>query len=209
MNLLKKSKITSFFIVFNVLCFLVIYLLFGNNWSSKTMIDCGLYNSYLVVELNQYWRLFTCNFIHFDLFHLVSNMYAFYVIGCYIELVIGTKAYLLFILLGSITSNTIMVANYILTGGGLYTFVGGFSGVVFGLLGISFGLSIIKKGIFKEIFNSFIPSLIIMGLAQFLVPNISWQGHISGFVSGLIFIVVFDKFKNRYKKENIIDEKMC
>lgn len=77
----------------------------------------------------QFWRLITPIFIHFGPIHLLFNMMWLFQLGCMIEARRGT---LQFALLVVVTGIFPMVAQYVVSGPG---YVGGMSGVVYGLAG--------------------------------------------------------------------------
>ena len=81
------------------------------------------------VRAGQWWRLITPIFIHFGVLHLLFNMMWLYQLGCMIEGRLGTfKLALLVVVTGMFP----MIAQYVMSGPG---YVGGMSGVVYGLAG--------------------------------------------------------------------------
>ncbi len=82
------------------------------------------------MEQGQYWRLITPVFLHFNLLHLVFNMLWLFDIGKRIEARQGGGHLVLLILTTGLVSNFVQY----FWGGGAALF-GGFSGVIYGLLG--------------------------------------------------------------------------
>src|SRR5690242_15992252 len=72
-------------------------------FSSQKMIDDLVFYPPAIAKYNQWYRFFTCGFIHADWIHLLINMYAFYGFGLTIELTLaqefGSIGRLLFIIL--------------------------------------------------------------------------------------------------------------
>jgi len=81
------------------------------------------------VRAGDYWRLISPIFIHFGPLHLLFNLMWLYQLGCMIEARQGT---LNLALLVAVTGTCPMLAQYLTHGPG---YVGGMSGVVYGLAG--------------------------------------------------------------------------
>lgn len=54
-------------------------------FSNQKMIDDLIFHPPAISYRNQWYRFFTCGFIHADFMHLAFNMYALYAFGNYIE----------------------------------------------------------------------------------------------------------------------------
>ena len=119
----KKPYGTYFLIVLNVIIFISQYTL---SFDLTSMFA----NNYLLVQKGEIYRLFTCMFLHGDIIHLISNMYALYICGYKVERFYGTSKFFIiyFIsgLLGSLFSSVFMQS---------YAYSLGASGAIFGLLG--------------------------------------------------------------------------
>lgn len=132
--------------------------------------------------LSQPWRFLTAGFLHSPGFvlHVVFNLMALWLIGQYLEPLLGRLRfgvmYLLSILGGS-------AAVYVLADpSGPEWFAGtiGASGGVFGLAG---GLLVVERQRRRDIG----PILVLLGLnlgLGFLVAGISWQAHVGGLLTG-------------------------
>lgn len=123
----------------------------------------------------EWYRLLTSAFLHYGPMHIVFNMWALYVIGPPLEVALGrlrfTSLYLMSALGGS-------VAVYLLST--LNGQTAGASGAVFGLFGATF---VIGKKLNMD--TRWVIGLIAINLViTFVVPNISWQGHLGGLVTG-------------------------
>ncbi len=81
------------------------------------------------VRAGEFWRLFSPAFIHFGLLHVLFNLMWLYQLGCMIEARQGT---LTLALLVAATDVGPMISQYLWSGPG---YVGGMSGVVYGLAG--------------------------------------------------------------------------
>ncbi len=179
-----------------------------------------------------YWQIFTYGFLHstyFDLipFHILMNMYGFYMLGRYIEPIIGkTKLAALYFLAqlggGIFIIGNAMVMTYIVMPEHLdmilKTPTVGASGAVFGMLAV-FGLLFPEEELIFIILpikakNAVFFSLVIGFLLEFFyAAPISNLGHLGGAIVGFIFYYLVirkaDKkivFKITLTKDNL--EKM-
>jgi membrane associated rhomboid family serine protease len=184
----RTGYISYVLIGLNVLAFLAVFLTPGENegdWSDieahGVMIGEGVRFAgvgYLDgVAEGAYWRLLTAAFLHAGILHILFNMYALVLFGPMLEQALG---YVRFIALYFTTAIASSVTVYWLSDPNQPTL--GASGAIFGLFGASFAV-LMKRG---QDVSSLVMLLGINLLITFVVPDISWQGHLGGLVSGLI-----------------------
>lgn len=139
-------------------------------------------------EQNQWWRLITPAFLHFGVFHLVFNGLWLWEFGRRIELLVGSGAYLVLLSALSIGAN---VGQYLWSGPALF---GGFSGVVYGLLGyiwvrnkrISHPLLKLPSAIFPLMIGWLL--ICLLGVVDlFLQGSVANGAHVSGLLIGMVF----------------------
>lgn len=137
----------------------------------------GALQGYVVALDGDYWRLLTSAFLHASVLHLLFNMYALYLFGPFVERAIGsvrfTAAYLTAAIVGS-------AFVYLLTDPATVTI--GASGAVFGLFGMA--LMLLLKA--KQDVTTLLVLLAINAFISVAGSNISWQGHLGGFVAGVV-----------------------
>jgi membrane associated rhomboid family serine protease len=133
------------------------------------------------VAVGEYWRLLTAAFLHGGLIHLALNMYALYLFGPVAERVLGTGRFIATYFTLAIASSAFV---YLLTEPSTVTV--GASGAIFGLFGLVFVL-MLKSG--QDIRSL----LVLLAINAFisLQNGISWQGHLGGFLAGLVIGAVF------------------
>jgi membrane associated rhomboid family serine protease len=123
------------------------------------------------------WRLLTSVFVHVQPLHLLFNMVALWIFGPMLESLLGrvrfTGLYLMCGLAGS-------VLVYLLASPASYTV--GASGAVFGLLGAALVISLRRGYDIRWLLGL----LAINAVFSLLGPGISWQGHLGGFLAGLL-----------------------
>lgn len=128
------------------------------------------------VATGEYWRLLTAAFLHGGLIHLALNMYALYLFGPVAERVLGTTRFVGTYLTLAIASSAFV---YLLTDPSTATV--GASGAIFGLFGLVFIL-MLKSG---QDVRSLLVLLAINAVIS-LQAHVSWQGHLGGFLAGLL-----------------------
>lgn len=135
------------------------------------------------------WRMLTTAFLHapgsFGIVHLGFNMVALWFTGPFLEQALGRIRFLALYLVSALGGS---VAVLLLTPLELWNRGAvGASGAVFGLFG---AVAVVMLRL--KMRNSSIFSVIGMNLViTFLVPNISWQAHLGGLLTGAAIAAVF------------------
>src|SRR3954449_64844 len=172
------TQVTVALIVINVIAFVAELASGGTAISDVggSVIRRGaLFGPSLSVD-HQYYRLITSGFLHAGFLHIAFNMYLLWVLGQLLEPALGgvrfAAIYFTSLLAGSL--GALLVDPNVHTVGA--------SGAVFGLMGAAF-VDLRSRGF--DPMRSGIGALIIFNLAfSFIVPGISWGGHIGGLVGG-------------------------
>lgn len=183
----KKPIITYILLGINIFMYFIPILL--GNYNEILDYFC-LYGPY-VREYGEYYRLFTCGFLHANIFHLLFNCYALYIIGNQLESYIGkgkyTIVYFFSMLVGSLMSITFSDNPSI-----------GASGAIFGLMG-----SLLYFGYHYRVYlgtmlkSQIIPLIIFNLLYGFMVSGIDNFAHIGGLIGGcLITMALGVKYKS-------------
>jgi len=131
----------------------------------------------------QLWRLVTPILLHGSLLHLLSNMYALFVIGPSIERAYGSKRYLALYVLSGMFGN---VFSFLFTAAPSV----GASTSIFGLVAAEAVYVYRNRHLFGRtaqpmLFN--IALIIFINLAMGMLPGIDYWGHLGGLIGGLIF----------------------
>jgi membrane associated rhomboid family serine protease len=122
-----------------------------------------------------YWQVLTSGFTHVTIFHIGFNMLALWVIGPQLELALGRIRFLALYLLALLSGSTVVLwasAEYQLTLGA--------SGAIYGLFA---ALLVVARRVGGDM-RSLWALIAVNVFITFAVPNISWQGHLGGFVGG-------------------------
>jgi membrane associated rhomboid family serine protease len=127
----------------------------------------------------QLYRLVTSAFLHYGATHLLLNMWALYVVGPPLEMLLGRLRFGALYALSGLGGSVLV---YLLT---LNAATAGASGAVFGLFGAAF---VVAKRLNLNV--QWVAAVIVINLVfTFVAPLvskqlISWQGHVGGLVTG-------------------------
>ena len=155
----------------------------GGSENSAVLIRFGASFSPRVVQ-GEIWRLFTANFLHIGVLHLVFNSLALYALGQEVEALFGSPRF---------------IVVYLLTGlsGSIFSFglrsdaalSAGASTAIFGLVGALMAFFVRNRRHFGEIarrrLNNYVFLILINLYIGLSVPGIDNLGHIGGFAGGL------------------------
>ena len=141
---------------------------------------------------------FSYSFLHGNFFHMIINVAIFFALGKQIEEQLGAVNLILIFISTSIAG---AAAYQILSSGSSVPMVGA-SGGVFGFFGFIKGKELIYRirhnltilPFLNLIFGLIILHIILVLLYPTIIPfQIGWQGHLGGFVSGLILASLIRK----------------
>ena len=122
-----------------------------------------------------WWQLMTSAFTHVEVLHIAFNMFALYVLGPQLEMVIGRARFLALYLISALAGSTLVY-----WAGPEYGATVGASGAIFGLMGgllvVALKMRANPQGILIWIGINFLLTVSVSG--------ISWQGHLGGFLGG-------------------------
>lgn len=185
---MKKPVITYALIIINV----VVYFLS----SMFGLIDDFAVNRYYIVN-GEYYRLITGMFLHANLFHLIFNCYALYIIGMQLESFLGKWRYIIVYLLSGLAGSALSI--FMSTG-----FSVGASGAIFGLLGSLLYFGYHYRVYLETVVKSQIIPLIVLNLLIGLMPGIDNWAHIGGLIGG-VFATMFVGIKYKSTKFEMIN----
>lgn len=128
------------------------------------------------------WRLLTSAYTHVQIFHIFSNLFMLYVVGPPLEQMLGRLRFTVLYLLSAVGGS---VAVWLL--GSPFSATLGASGAVLGLVG---ALLVISRARGLDV-TWIIAYVAITAVISFTIPNISWEGHLGGFVTGAAVAWIF------------------
>jgi membrane associated rhomboid family serine protease len=181
-----KAPITTGLLVLNVLIWL------GQVSPLGYLFTNSLYFA-PIFTIFEPWRMLTAGFVHDPSgpTHILLNSYAIWIFGRQLEPMLGRARFLVLYLVSIIGGS---VAVLWLTDPGQP--VVGASGALFGLMGAYF---IVLRTLGGSQTQIFILIAINFGLG-FIVPGISWEGHLGGLVTGVLIATVYANTRRANQK---------
>ena len=128
--------------------------------------------------------MLTSAFLHSQgfLLHIVLNMYTLWIFGQALEPLLGRIRFLAVYLLSAIGGSVgYLLLTPVLPEGGPVGLVGA-SGAIFGLFGAMLVVQRHRGGETRQLWVL----IAINGVIGFMVPQIAWQAHLGGFITGAL-----------------------
>ena len=187
----KKTPYITYIIM--GICF-IMFLITGMGNDTGVLIEYGA-NLDVLVKNGEYYRLFTCIFLHIGIMHLLCNMYSLYIIGREVENLFGKIKYIIIFILSGIFGSIMSLAFT------HNTISAGASGAIFGLLGalLYFGMHY-RTYLGEAIKRSIIPIIVVNLIIGFFAEGIDLAAHIGGLVGGILLAMMVgvpDKSKTK------------
>lgn len=175
---------TVLFILLNILIFVIVDFT-GGSENTVHMIACGAAYPPLILEEGETYRLFTCMFLHFGIYHIANNMLVLFVLGQRLEPVLGKVKFILVYLLGGLGGNIFSLLME--TKKAEYAVSAGASGAVFAVMGAMLYVVIRSHGRIQDI--SVRQMMIMAGFSLyfgFTSTGVDNAAHVGGLVCGFI-----------------------
>lgn len=180
----KGFFVTPLLMIINILLFIAAVVDGANVMSPSVdkLIEWGANVKYLTSGQHEWWRLFTCMFLHIGIIHLALNMYALLYIGLYVETLLGSVRFAaLYLVTGVLASLTSLWWHDNAASAGA-------SGAIFGMYGVFLALlttNMIDKATRNVMLKS-IGIFVVYNLAFGLAIGVDNAAHIGGLVSGIV-----------------------
>jgi rhomboid protease GluP len=164
---------------------ILIYLLeeiSGGSQNTQVLIRFGA-NYGPLVSRGQYWRLFTANFLHIGITHILFNGYALYILGQETEALYGSPRFLAIFLLTCLSG---AIVSFAFT----YGLSAGASTGIVGLIGTEVAFFVRNRKVFGQFSSRRLTNLLFIGIINIVIglsnPGIDNFGHLGGLIGGLI-----------------------
>lgn len=197
MEVIKKNPATWAVIIINGLVFLLVELT-GGSENIENMLRWGAEFAPLIQQDGEYYRLFTCMFLHFGLAHLGNNMLVLYFVGETLEREAGKLRFLVIYLGGGLGASFLSYYADIRENSAAVS--AGASGAVFAVMGAVLWILIINRG---RVENLTIRQMAFMaGLSLyfgFTSTGVDNTAHVGGLVVGFLLAVLI--YRPRKKPE--------
>ncbi|GAB2979821.1 rhomboid family intramembrane serine protease [Nocardioides montaniterrae] len=127
------------------------------------------------------WQLLTSTFTHVEVWHIAFNMYALWILGPQLELVLGRVRFIALYLLAGLAGSVC-----VLWLASTDTPTIGASGAIFGLMGAQL---VIGHKVGADLSSLWV-LLAVNAVLSFTIPHVSWQGHLGGLVGGALVAAI-------------------
>lgn len=183
-----EAVCTVILIAVNVAVFFILSL-FGDTEDAAFMLRHGAMYGYLVTHDHEFYRLFTCLFLHFGIEHLLNNMVILGALGWNLELEIGRIRFLIIYFGSGLFGNAASLVLY--SAAQEHAVSAGASGAIFGLMGALLWVVIANHGRLGRISGRgmlFMVALsLYFGLSSSGVDN---YAHIGGLICGFLLALI-------------------
>jgi len=141
-----------------------------------------------VLRQHEWWRLLSYAFLHGGILHIFFNMYFLYSLGPVMEAMWGSGRTLLLYLVSAVA------------GGCFVVWIGrvapdtptiGASGALCGLLAslgvwVMLNREYLPPALARSLSRNVTINLVFIAIMSFMIPNVSWEGHLGGAVGGAL-----------------------
>lgn len=150
---------------------------------------------FLILKEGQYYRIVTSAFVHGGMFHIAMNMMSLVALGGALEPAYGSIRFLWISLLaiflaGGIAFAFLYLCSVLINPSYLFTNSVGYSGVLFSYAVIeAFHSAEASRSVFGifSVPTKWYPFILLL-ILQFILPNISFSGHLGGLLAGMLLI---------------------
>ncbi len=185
-------------IIINIIVFIYLSIA-GSTFDLEFMLKYGAMYVPYVMKYNEYYRFFSCMFLHFGIQHLAGNMVALFFLGDNVERALGKVKYLI-----------VYIGSGLLGSAGSFTFAylfnrnivsAGASGAIFGIIGALLWVVIRNKGRLDDMTTFKVCLLIFYALYSGITgENIDNAAHIAGLLGGFLLAVIL--YERKRTNEN-------
>lgn len=171
------------------ICVLFLVEITGSSLDSLHMVRWGAAYTPFIND-GEYWRLFTCMFLHFGLDHLFNNMILLVFIGDYLEKTVGKIRHMIIYLLGGLGGSIVSWVHYVRSGEDVIA--AGASGAVFAVIGAIIYILLVNKGHLEDLSLKRIFLMAALSIyVGFTSPGIDNFAHLGGLACGFLLAIIF------------------
>lgn len=195
----KKKKMNLIMVIANLVVFLVLEVL-GSTEDVVFMYKHGAMLAPAVIGYKEYYRLFTCMFLHFGVEHLAYNMLLLLFAGDLLEEKVGPVRYLIIYLMGGLAGNLLSFGVSLMTQNMAVS--AGASGAIFAVIGALVCIVVKHHGDAPGIDDRGLITMCVLNLMQgFVNEGVDNMAHLGGALGGFLLALLLYKVK-RYRAFN-------
>jgi membrane associated rhomboid family serine protease len=135
-----------------------------------------------------WYRLVSAMFLHASIVHIAFNMFALWVIGRPVEQYLGPVRYVGLYLVSGLAGSAGALLQAPLSP------TVGASGAIFGILG---AMVILEWQVTGQLAGQAMSLVAINLVISFLIPGISWGGHVGGLIGGILIMLAYAHWSDR------------
>lgn len=179
-----RQPVNLLLVTANLIVFVVLSIL-GDTEDGFFMLTHGASYTPLILENGEYYRLFTCMFLHFGVYHLFFNMLLLIYIGDSLEKLVGKWRYLVIYLAGGMAGNVLSVFVDMHTEN--YAISAGASGAIFAVVGALIWIVLRNRGKIEGYSLQRLGLMAVLTVADgFTMGGVDNFAHIGGLAAGFI-----------------------
>ncbi len=198
----SRQPVNLAIVAVNMIVFLVLSFM-GDTENAAFMAAHGA-SVTAYVEQGEYYRLFTCMFLHFGLEHLFYNMLVLIFLGDALEEVVGKARYLLIYLGGGLIGNMVSVFAELQKGESIVS--AGASGAIFAVIGALVYIVLRNRGNLGMYSGKRLILMAVLSIMQSMTATgVDNVAHIGGFAAGFVLAFVLGTAKKASVHADFVD----
>lgn len=175
-------------VALNIIIFFILELL-GDTEDAIFMYEHGAMFPVDVLAADQWYRLFSCMFLHFGIRHLGNNMLVLFFLGDNLERALGHVKYVVLYVLSGLCGSLLSACMMLRTG--TYAVSAGASGAIFGVMGGLIYVLIRNHGRLEDLTAKRLVFMAALSLyLGFTSTGVDNYAHLGGLLSGLVLAVL-------------------
>lgn len=195
MRMRRGVLVNTIIVAVNILIFLLTELT-GSSLDGRNLVRWGAAQTQLIGQQHEYYRLFTCMFLHFGIEHLGNNMLVLVFLGDSLEREVGRLRYLLIYLIGGLGASGF--SFYMEMSKGESVVSAGASGAIFAVVGALVIVVIRNKGKAGGYSTRQILFFAALSLyAGWRNAGVDNAAHLGGLICGLLLGIILCHRKKR------------
>ena len=190
-----KAVCTVGLIIVNIAIFMVLSLL-GDTENGYFMLHHGAMYEPMILENQEYYRFFTCMFLHFGIQHLLNNMVMLGALGWQLEPEVGKIKYLLIYFISGLGGSGLSFAWNVMHEE--QSVSAGASGAIFGLMGALLYVVIANRGRLGDLSGKGMMLMVLLGLyCGMTSTGVDNLAHVGGLICGFILALILYRKKKK------------
>ena len=191
------TPVNTALVILNVIVFFIMSFA-GSTEDIDFMMEHGAMFVPYVLEKGEYYRFFTCMFIHFGFMHLAGNMVVLLFLGDNVERAVGGVKFVMIYLFGGLIGSIGSFAYALIYNPKIVS--AGASGAIFAMIGALLWLVIRNRGRLEDMTLLRMCVLIAYALYNGITSeNVDMAAHLFGLLGGFLVAVLMYRKKDRSK----------